>query len=67
MSGPASPPPPFADRNGRRAARMRTGIEVVGRAGSLVALAAMLVLAATAGALVDGIPVGGTVTATFER
>jgi hypothetical protein len=46
---------------------MRTGIEVVGRAGSLVTLVAMLVLAATAGALVDGEPAGAAVTATFER
>jgi hypothetical protein len=67
MSGPLAPPPPSADRNGRRATRMRTGIEVVGRVGTLVALAAMLVLAATAGALVDGMPAGGTVTATFEH
>jgi hypothetical protein len=37
-------------------------------AGSLVTLAAMLVLAATAGALADGMPAGGpTVTATVER
>jgi hypothetical protein len=36
--------------------------------GSVVALTAMLVLAATAGALADGVPAGGaTVTATFER
>ncbi|MGH3585728.1 MAG: hypothetical protein ACRDQ0_05350 [Pseudonocardia sp.] len=46
---------------------MRTGVAVLARAGSLVTLAAMLVLAATAGALVDGVPAGAAVTATFER
>ncbi len=47
---------------------MRTGVEVVGRVGSLVTLTAMLVLAATAGALADGVPAGGaSVVATFER
>lgn len=52
----------------RCAARARAGIEVIGYAGSFVTLAAMLVLAATAGALADGMPAGGaTVTATYER
>jgi hypothetical protein len=47
---------------------MRTGVALVGRVGSLVTLAAMLVLAATAGSLADGVPAGeATVTATFER
>jgi hypothetical protein len=40
----------------------------VGYAGTFVALAAMLVLAATAGALADGVPAGDSaVTATYER
>jgi hypothetical protein len=47
---------------------VRAGIAVIGYAGSFVTLAAMLVLAATAGALADGVPAGGaTVTATYER
>jgi hypothetical protein len=58
---------PPAGRYGRRTARMRAGVEVVGRAGSLVTLGAMLVMAATAGAIVDGVPAGGAETATFER
>jgi hypothetical protein len=52
----------------RRAARVRAGIALVGYAGSFITLAAMLVLAATAGALADGVSVGGsTVTATYGR
>jgi hypothetical protein len=52
----------------RRAARVRAGIALVGYAGSFVTLAAMLVLAATAGALADGVPAGeAAVTATYER
>jgi hypothetical protein len=47
---------------------MRAGIAFVGYAGTFVTLAAMLVLAATAGALADGVPAkGATVTATYER
>jgi hypothetical protein len=45
---------------------MRAGVDLVGRAGSVVTLGAMLVLAATAGAVVDGVP-AGAVSATFER
>jgi hypothetical protein len=68
MPAPAALPRFSADARARRAARMRTGVEVVGRVGSLVTLTAMLVLAATAGALADGMPAGdATVTATFER
>ncbi len=52
----------------RRAARVRAGIALVGYAGSFITLAAMLVLAATAGALADGMPAdGAAVTATYER
>jgi hypothetical protein len=57
----------------RRATTPRTvlglAVDVVGRAGSLVTLLAFVVLAATAGAMVDGMPAGGsaTVTATFDR
>ncbi|GAA5130065.1 hypothetical protein [Pseudonocardia adelaidensis] len=47
---------------------MRAGIALVGYAGSFVTLAAMLVLAATAGALADGVSGGTpTVTATYGR
>ena len=44
-------------------------MDVVGRVGSLVALAALLVLAATAAGVADGVPAGGapTVTVTYER
>ena len=52
----------------RRGARVRAGVAVIGFLGSTVTLAAMLVLAATAGALADGVPAGGSaVTATYER
>jgi hypothetical protein len=52
----------------RRAARIRAGIDAIGYAGTFITLAAMLVLAATAGALADGVPAGGsTVTATYEH
>ncbi|HET6259936.1 hypothetical protein [Pseudonocardia sp.] len=57
----------------RRATTPRTllglAVDVVGRVGSLVTLAALVVLAATAGAMADGMPAGGsaTVTATFDR
>jgi hypothetical protein len=52
----------------RRAARVRAGIAAVGYAGTFVTLAAMLVLAATAGALADGVPASGsTMTATYGR
>ena len=67
MVAPAAFPTSRATRR-RRAARVRAGIALVGYAGSFVTLAAMLVLAATAGALADGAPAGGaTVTATYER
>jgi hypothetical protein len=44
-------------------------VDVLARVGSLVTLAALLVLAATAGGLADGMPAGGapTVTVTYER
>jgi hypothetical protein len=58
---PASP-----TRHRRRAARVRAGVALVGYAGSFVTLAAMLVLAAAAGALADGVPVGDA-AATYER
>jgi hypothetical protein len=52
-------------------ARTRAGraADLVGRVGSLVTLAALLVLAATAGGLADGMPAtdSPTVTATLER
>ena len=68
MSVRAAHTPFPADTRRRRTSRMRTGLEVVGRVGSLVTLTAMLVLAATAGALADGVPAGGaSVVATFER
>jgi hypothetical protein len=67
MAAPAALPTSRATRR-RRAARVRAGIAAVGYAGSFVTLAAMLVLAATAGALADGVPAGGsTMTATYGR
>ena len=67
MAAPAALPSSPTTRD-RRAARARAGIALVGYAGSFVTLAAMLVLAATAGALADGVPAGNsTVTATYER
>jgi uncharacterized membrane protein len=67
MAAPAAFHPSRATRR-RRAARVRAGFALVGYAGSFITLAAMLVLAATAGALADGVPAGGaTVTATYER
>ncbi|TWF78251.1 hypothetical protein FHX44_114171 [Pseudonocardia hierapolitana] len=67
MAAPAAFPTFRATRR-RRAARVRAGIALVGYAGSFVTLAAMLVLAATAGALADGVPADdSTVTATYER
>jgi hypothetical protein len=51
----------------RRAARVRAGIALIGYAGSFVTLTAMLVLAATAGAVADGMPAGDAVTATYGR
>jgi hypothetical protein len=58
---------------GGRHRRNRTpsacALDVIGRAGTLVMLTALLVVAATAGALADGIPAGAnaTVTATYDR
>jgi hypothetical protein len=47
---------------------VRAGVALVGYAGSFVTLAAMLVLAAAAGALADGVPVGdAAATVTYER
>jgi hypothetical protein len=67
MAAPAAIRPSRATRR-RRAARVRAGIELVGYAGTFITLAAMLVLAATAGALADGMPANGSaVTATYER
>ncbi|QYN35152.1 hypothetical protein K1T35_43615 [Pseudonocardia sp. DSM 110487] len=67
MAAPAAIHPSRATRR-RRAARVRAGIELVGYAGTFITLAAMLVLAATAGALADGMPANGSaVTATYER
>lgn len=66
--------PPATDLVGRHrratSARMHLGraLDVVSRLGSLVTLAALVVLAATAGGLVDGMPVSedATVTVTFD-
>jgi hypothetical protein len=46
-----------------------SALDMMGRLGSLVTLAALLVLAATAGGMADGVPAtdAQTVTATFER
>jgi hypothetical protein len=68
MAAPAALLASPAAHDRRAAARVRAGIAFVGYAGSFVTLTAMLVLAATAGALADGVPAkGATVTATYER
>ncbi|WP_219412815.1 hypothetical protein [Pseudonocardia nigra] len=50
--------------------RSRTGrtLDVIGHVGSLITLAALMVLAGTAGGLADGMPAtdGATVTVTFD-
>jgi hypothetical protein len=57
----------------RRRAGPRTCLALaavlVGRAGTLVSVTALMVVAATAGALADGIPASGdaTVTVTYDR
>jgi hypothetical protein len=67
MAAPAALPTSRATRR-RRAARVRAAIEFVGYAGSFITLAAMLVLAATAGALADGVSAEEpAVTVTYER
>lgn len=56
----------------RRALTVRSratrAIDVLGHVGSLVTLSSVLVLAATAGGIVDGVPAGEapTVTVTFD-
>jgi hypothetical protein len=69
------PRPRPAARGGRHRRARATGtplarvVDVVGRVGTLVMVGALLVVAATAGALVDGVPAGAnaTVTATYDR
>ena len=53
----------------RQRGRPALGVAVLGGVGRLVALAALLVLAATAASLADGVPADGvpTVTVTYER
>jgi hypothetical protein len=53
----------------RKLAPLACAVDLVGRVGTLVMLTALIVVAATAGALVDGIPAGAnaTVTATYDR
>ncbi|HEY4418200.1 MAG TPA: hypothetical protein VGN22_01710 [Pseudonocardia sp.] len=71
--GATARPRPRPGRPGGRHRRKLTpltcALDVIGRAGTLVMLTALLVVAATAGALVDGIPAGAnaTVTATYDR
>jgi hypothetical protein len=66
-------PRPLLAEPGGRHRRKRTALacaaDVIGRVGTLVMLTALLVVAATAGALADGIPAGAnaTVTATYDR
>jgi hypothetical protein len=66
-------PRPRPAEPGGRHRRKRTPLacvlDAIGRAGTFVMLTALLVVAATAGALVDGIPAGAnaTVTATYDR
>jgi hypothetical protein len=65
--GPASPPRELRRPVSGRS-RVGRGVDAVGWLGSVVSLAALLVLAAAAGALADGVPAGGpTITATFDR
>ena len=56
-------------RHRRKRTPLARVLDVIGRAGTFVMLTALLVVAATAGALVDGIPAGAnaTVTATYDR
>ncbi|GAA1286704.1 hypothetical protein GCM10009609_60800 [Pseudonocardia aurantiaca] len=53
----------------RQRGRAALGVAVLVGVGSVVTLAALLVLAATAASLADGVPAGGapTVTVTYER
>jgi hypothetical protein len=56
-------------RHRRKRAPLTCALDVIGRVGTLVMLTSLLVVAAAAGALVDGIPAGAkaTVTATYDR
>jgi hypothetical protein len=56
-------------RHRRSVTPLACAVDVIGRVGTLVMLTALLVVAATAGALADGVPAGAnaTVTATFDR
>jgi hypothetical protein len=56
-------------RHRREPTALACALDVIGRMGTLVMLTALLVVAATAGSLVDGIPAGAnaTVTATYDR
>jgi hypothetical protein len=74
---PLTPPPaepaldgPTGRHRRQPTARYRVGrmLDVVGRLGSLVMLAALMVLAATAGGLADGMPAteDAAVTVTFD-
>jgi hypothetical protein len=60
---------PSAGASGRRLRGAAVAVVVLGRVGSLVTLGALLVLAATAAGLADGVPAGGapTMTVTYER
>jgi hypothetical protein len=66
---PTAPAPTDTAGRSRSSGATATAVDVVARLGSLVTLAALLVLAATAGGLVDGVPATGapTLTVTYER
>jgi hypothetical protein len=51
----------------RRRTAAAAAVDTVAWLGSLVTLTALLVLAAAAGGLVDGVPAGDAVSVTYER
>ena len=66
---PSPRPAEPGGRHRRKRTPLASAMDVIGRVGTLVMLTALLVVAATAGALVDGIPAGtnATVTVTYDR
>jgi hypothetical protein len=56
-------------RHRRKLTPLACALDMIGRVGTLVMLTALLVVAAAAGSLVDGVPAGAnaTVTATYDR
>jgi hypothetical protein len=69
---PRSCPAETVGRHRRRATPrtyLALAMDVVGRVGTLVTVTALMVVAATAGAMADGMPASGgaTVTVTYDR